>query len=253
MKGQIVDSRSKIGNWKSGIGNKFTLIELLVVIAILAILVGLLLPAVSKAKGVAKQSCCISNTRQINLSIAMYADDNKNNIPYVALSGATYGTTVYWTETFQNYIKNYNILRCPAAERTVFPTSANAPCDYGRNYNHLATNPKHATDPKTILYANSQMTRMHGIKHPADVMQMVDALTPVGSGYDQTWTLSCPGDHGADRAAAVDPGAAQPWLLLNARHNGLANLSYWDGHSDSLRYKEIQFGTNRDMLWFHGQ
>jgi prepilin-type N-terminal cleavage/methylation domain-containing protein/prepilin-type processing-associated H-X9-DG protein len=231
--------------------NKFTLIELLVVIAIIAIMAGMLMPAISKAKGVAKQSCCINNTRQISLSISMYADDYNNNIPYVALSGGAYVGTKYWTEFSQDYIKNYNILRCPSAERTVFPTSANAPCDYGRNYNHLATNPKHATDPKTVLYANSQMNRIHGIKSPTDVMQMVDALTPVGAGYDQTWTLSCPGDHGGDRAAAVAPGYEQPWLLVNARHNGLVNLSYWDGHSGSLKYQEIQFGPNRDTLWYH--
>jgi prepilin-type N-terminal cleavage/methylation domain-containing protein/prepilin-type processing-associated H-X9-DG protein len=230
---------------------RFTLVELLVVIAIIAILAGMLLPAISKAKGVAKQSCCINNTRQINLSISLYADDYKNNIPYVALSGGSYVGTKYWTETFQDYIKNYNILRCPTAERKVFPTSANAPCDYGRNYNHLATNPGHATKAEKILYANSQMNRMQNIRRPADVMQMVDALTPAGAGYDQTWTLSCPGDHGSDRAAAVAPGYQQPWLLVNARHNGLANLSYWDGHSESLKYHEIQFGSKRDILWYH--
>jgi prepilin-type N-terminal cleavage/methylation domain-containing protein/prepilin-type processing-associated H-X9-DG protein len=59
----------------------FTLIELLVVIAIIAILAALLLPALATAKEQGKRTQCMSNLKQINLSLQIYAGENRNLLP----------------------------------------------------------------------------------------------------------------------------------------------------------------------------
>ncbi len=91
----------------------FTLIELLVVIAIIAVLAGLLLPALASAKAKARQSACMSGLHQLGLGIQMYADDHRGYFPET-----THGTTETnrsWIFTLRPYVGNVDAIRaCPS-------------------------------------------------------------------------------------------------------------------------------------------
>lgn len=82
---QPPDSTPRPTSSARGDDDGFTLIELLVVITIIAILLGLLLPALSRAKEQARLTQCLGNLRQIGMGMTMYIDDNNRRFPVAFL------------------------------------------------------------------------------------------------------------------------------------------------------------------------
>ncbi len=122
--------------FRSACGRAFTLIELLVVVSILALLLALLLPALSRARDAGRRVACVSNIRQIVAGCSMYAIDNKGRLPFAItfIDDTAYmnmgGNAVWLQDVLTNYVSGYQghmspVFRCPGAKSFQDPKNSN--------------------------------------------------------------------------------------------------------------------------------
>ncbi len=182
----------------------FTLIELLVVIAIIAILAAILFPVFARARAKAQQNTCLSNVKQMNLALIMYASDYDQQ--YVAWGDVPND----WKSKLAPYVKNTQIFNCPVDRNGELGDAADGEIN-GYNLNFYY-GPLWGTGYPYQLASDTTA-------YPAEMWCLIDGLG--STRYASTFDL----DNDTTRAYSGNCGAAV-W-----RHNEGCNLGYVDGHA----------------------
>ncbi|MEM9165746.1 MAG: type II secretion system protein [Planctomycetota bacterium] len=160
----------------------FTLIELLVVIAIIALLVGILLPALASARRTGDAVVCLTNLRQVAAVSWMYADDHDGLSPAL---GVPWGRSPFWALVVEESYRETSVLVCPATDRI-------EPEAMTRTYAVNVTGLAGAEGDRGDFDAAPTHIRVNSVPRPSETVWYLDSASAfvTGTGPPGTRTLA---------------------------------------------------------------
>ncbi len=223
----VPDSHGRF--WRHG----FTLVELLVVISIISLLIGLSVPALSKARENARRTKCLSNVRQLRIALQMYADSHDGRVP-----PRDYDAGAVWVDRLEPYYANRKLLRCPTdGKQTDQSYLLNGFIDYFVMHSFRGD-----WDEFFGAYKQGgfQGVRLSDIPKPAETITIGEKRADSDDdAYMDIW----PAQYGSDHLTEVAHGKHRS---SGRERNGGSNYAFADGSARFLRYGEAFSPTN---LW----